>query len=112
MAVSAAPGPVASKPKTSYAVKSFGHVQALYSLKNQKLRWEFYGVVQQDGETLAVFFNPSLAEEGWVSVGLAQELSPGLRLDEIAENRVVITNTEGEVGRTWELKLFAFDAPK
>ncbi len=109
---SAAPGPVASIPKTSYAVKSFGHVQGLYSLKNQNVRWEFYGVVQQEGETLAVFFNPSLAEEGWVSIGQSQDLSPGLRLEEISENRVVILDTEGDVGKTWELTLFASEVPK
>jgi hypothetical protein len=102
---------VSAKPASPYGLRSFGDVQALYNLKNSQERWEFYGIFQINGKTRAIFHNPSLAPKGWFVPCVAEEFSPGLRLAEISESQVVLVETQGEVGKTWQLTLFAQVTP-
>jgi hypothetical protein len=102
---------VRTAPKSPYGLKAFGDVQALYTLKNPGVRWEFYGVFQKDGKARAIFRNPSGTSREWIAPALAEDLVPGLRLAEIAENQVVLEETEGEVGKRWQLRLFAEVTP-
>jgi len=97
--------------QSPYGVQLFGDVQALYTLKDPTVRWEFYGVFHRDGGARAIFHNPSVGPDGWIAHGPDEDLAPGLRLAEISENRVVLEETQGEIGRTWQLRLFAEVAP-
>lgn len=97
--------------KSPYGLKTFGDVQAIYSLKDPMVRWEFYGIFQKNGETRAIFHNPSSENNGWIVPGVAEDLIPGLRLAEISDNHVVLVETQAEVGKAWQLTLFAEVTP-
>jgi hypothetical protein len=75
----------------SFAQKEFNKIPAVYSLADEKYRWEFYGVVA-NGRKRAVFFNPARKGEnfGWRQLVTGEPLDDDLALKEIGKGRVVV----------------------
>jgi hypothetical protein len=92
----------------SFAQKEFNKVPAVYSLADEKYRWEFYGLVGNG----AVFFNPggkSGENSGWRQFGLGEPLDADLVLKEIGKNRVVVFFSKEQ--KDFVLELFRVNQP-
>lgn len=95
--------------QSRFAVKDFGGVQALYSLEQQNVRWELYGIVQRNGVKQAVFFNPSLGEDSLTTLRVGQELAEGLRIELISQRKVEIRDLLSAESVIWKLTVFSYE---
>ncbi len=92
----------------SFAQKEFDKVPAVYSLADEKYRWEFYGLVGGG----AVFFNPagkSGENSGWRQFVLGEPLDGDLVLKEIGKARVVVFFSKEQ--KDFVLELFRVNQP-
>jgi hypothetical protein len=92
----------------SFAQKEFNKVPAVYSLADEKYRWEFYGLVGNG----AVFFNPagkSGGNSGWRQFVLGEPLDDYLVLKEIGKGRVVVFLSKEQ--KDFVLELFRVHQP-
>jgi hypothetical protein len=81
-----------SGASASYGQKEFNKIPAIYSLTNEKYRWEFYGVAGA-GKKRAVFFNPSQkgsGNSGWRLFVMGEPMDDDLAVKAIGNGRVVV----------------------
>ncbi len=93
---------------SSFAQKEFNKVPAVYSLADDKYRWEFYGLVGH----AAVFFNPAgkdAENSGWRQFVPGEPLDDYLMLKEIGKGRVVIFFSKEQ--KNFVLELFRVNQP-
>ena len=99
---------VKAPTSVSFAQKEFNKVPAVYSVADEKYRWEFYGIVGKG----AVFFNPAGKtgeNSGWRQLASGEPLDKDLVLKEIGKNRVIVFFSKEQ--KDFVLELFRVNQP-
>lgn len=89
-------------PQGGYAYKKVDGIDIIYSLSDDKYRWEFYGISCKDNSTAAVFYNPELKLMKVVQKN--KQLDNGLIIKKIGRNEVNVKYKNG----VFNLKIFDF----
>ncbi len=73
-----------------YSYKEFNNIPAIYRVKDENYRWEFYGTVMNNGRLFAVFYNPSLKKGKTRVVGKGEDIDTNLRIQQLSNDEVIV----------------------
>jgi len=89
-----------------YSYKEFNNIPAIYRVKNENYRWEFYGTFLRNSQLLAIFFNPALKKDNIKVVGKGDIIDTNLKVKRLSNNEVTV---QYDTKTPFVLKIFNID---